>query len=699
MNRKNMITASQMFTLIFVSKMALTLIYTVTLSDISSLWNLLLPSLASICILPLLLLPTLLFYRKNNTAALIDVNQVFFGIMVKILYALYFFYAFLYSAFSLKAFLDTEQFDSVQAILIIIALIAAAVYASLKGIEAIARISLIILVLFLLCSVIVFGNLIPSYSSQNLIPLRLMNMSTVIDSFVFILSRFHSIAALNIFGSSIKGSIRKSTTIYVLLYFVFIVFMLILAYGTMGQYLEHTEDTVYRIIDGSGTLQRLNPLFLLVTACSCFCQFSLLHLSFTECLLSAFHQLNRKVVTIVGGAVIVFILAFTLDMQSVSEILFNAYLGAGLTIVFLTLIPLILWLISRIQNKNTKKTRRVMGVTATFLILSMMCLSFSGCTGTQLNQRMIIQGIGVDETDNQCEVTLIVLDTDNEEKENAIQLVYADGETTAEALENLSMNKGQRLLFSQCLFLMMNRSAADDCKNVLSYFTDQKDMPKNTNLMVTPISAKDTLTFAVEKYNYTSETINVVSDSKEVKQPSAHCSMLEYISNQNTENSLLLPMIEVDEDSKNLQTNGSYLLNFNGNYYPMTNNETIGTLLVNRQALNFTEVIPSDRQKISYRVENVSTKIFPSVHNDTVDIDFVLNVSLSHYQKHNLNQIQNDIYTKVQSGIDKTLIQSGSDVFSIVRYIRSAYPQEYKKVKNWSELLKLSKFRIYLSCE
>ena len=100
----------------------------------------------------------------------------------------------------------------------------------------------------------------------------------------------------------------------------------------------------------------------------------------------------------------------------------------------------------------------------------------------QLNQRLIVQGIGIDKNVDGYKITLIVLDTDNKDKENSVKLVYAEGKTVKKALYELENQRGKKLLLSQCLFVMMDRNAVSECRKTLSYFGEAPEMQKTANL-------------------------------------------------------------------------------------------------------------------------------------------------------------------------------------------------------------------------
>ena len=705
MNEKVYITTGQLFTLFFVSKISLTILYSSQVSGTNNIWDMFLPLLLAMVLMFILILPSVFLFGKDRSDSVFGISRKVFGKSgnaVPVLYGLYFAVSFLYSGYVLKDFLDTMLNDEIQSGLVVAAFVAAAVYAAAKGIEALSRMSSIILFLFLLGAVLVFSFLFPNYSSENLVPSKLLTLNTVFDGGVFIMSRMNTAAAINIFAPNTKGKIFRGSYLWIFVTFLLTAFMLILSFGSVGDYINTRSMQVYSVTDGSGALQRLNPLFLLISSCCVFCNMSLMLLSFAECAKSVMKKISRTWITIVSGAFLLAVLLLTFNIGGVKEMIFNKYIWCISGTVFIFLIPFILLAAKKIKS-NRKMSKRLYGSVTAVLLSFAVVLSvptLTGCTGTQLNQRLIIQGIGIDKLSDGCKVTLIVLDTDDEEHENATQLIYADGKNPNDAFTGLENERGQSVLLSQCLFIMMNESAADACDDTLSYFVSKNDIQKTTSLMVSKNSAYKTITSAVKDFNYTSEYINVLSDSKEVSQPSAHCSFMDYMSSlKSISGSMLFPYIDINKNTSSVLTDGSYLVDRNGKNFRMNEDETIGTLIVNRKALNFTETLSKGNDKINYSIDNISTSITPSIINNKLNICFNVHIFLDkQYNKSNLKKITESIYKKVNSGINKTVADKGSDVFSVNRYIRSAYPDFYKNINDWNMILKESETNIKVTC-
>ncbi len=676
------VTAGQIFTLLFISRMALAMTYSVTVSGIASLWSFLLPLLLCIGLSMVLLVPVNLLFGNRRDSSVAELSVRHWGILghaVPFLYALYFLGSCLYAVMTLKHFLTILLPKDIHVKAVLAVLLIACIYAALKGIEALSRMAAIVLGFILLSTVLAFIYLMPGFSSKNLLPVEGVTLWGMMDGTVFILSRMNSTAALPIFMPSVKGKLGKSTVLWSVLSFLLLFFMLVLFRGAIGDYLDTRELPVYQAIEGAGTLQRLNPFFIFVSMCSMFCHVAILLFAVSESAKPLFKNRFGKTICLVSGVMLLLLLLWMPD----SEVLFNKYGWCALTVIFTFVIPLAVYLA---MHRRTAKTVCCLLLAALFL---------TGCNSTQLNQRLIVQGIGIDQREDGYRITLIVLDTENEEKENAIRLVYTDGKTIQEAFGTLENQRGKKLLLSQCLFLMMSRQAADDNIHTLSYFSDSNEMQKTANLMVTEESAETILSTAVKKFGYSSEAINLLADSRAVNQTEVHCSLLDA---ENTEEAMLFPYVTENQDLSSLCVDGSYLVDKSGTHCLLNREETMGILIVNHRVMDFTDTVLVGKEAVSYQIHQIDSHVIPVWDTAYPAVRFVIQVQLDRsYETATRHAITESIRQKVRAAIDKTLLQNGCDVLSVRQYLGNAYPERYGAVADKKALLRHSSVHIEIS--
>ena len=664
MIKRDIVTVGQIYTLLFISRISLSVIYSVLVSGMENIWELFLPLIICIPVSILLLVPVNFGKKSVCIQAVEKFGKI--GYAIPVLYGIYFLFSGVYAIKALEHFLNIVLPEGINARVVTVGLIIAGIYAAVKGIEALSRMAAVVLGFILLSSAIMFIYLVQGFSGENILPVEYVTFGSITDGVVFIISRMNTSAALNVLLPSAKGRLWKSAVIYSVLVFLFMCFMLILLRGAVGDYINSRELSVYQAIEGAGTLQRLKPLFIFVTMCSLFCNISVMLFAVSESVKGIFRKSHRKIISVISG---IFLIVLVLVIPE-NEIIFDKYVWCILTVIFTAIIPLII---------------KMPKITAMFLALAIL----GGCNSMQLNQRLIVQGIGIDRNGDGYKITLIVLDTDNKDKENSVKLVYAEGKTVKKALYELENQRGKKLLLSQCLFVMMDRNAVSECRKTLSYFGEAPEMQKTANLMVTDGTAEKTILTAIDKLGYQSEYINVLADSRAVNQTEVHCSLVNYISSlKGTETALLFPYIMVNNDIKALSVKGSYLVDGGENYY-LTSDETVGTLILNEKVTNFTDNIGD----VSYEIKSLKSEIIPEWTDGRFEIEFSVELETDKRFK----EIPERVESLVNSAIKKTILKSGADVFSIGKNIRGAYPELYKNL-DMKNILKKSLIKLKITC-
>ena len=163
--------------------------------------------------------------------------------------------------------------------------------------------------------------------------------------------------------------------------------------------------------------------------------------------------------------------------------------------------------------------------------------------------------------ENEFEITLLTLDTDAENSEKAVKIIRGTGGDIEQAKEQIEKSTGKRCLFSQCLFIMMNREAASDHENTLNFFCENKEIIKTLNLIVSDENCNDLLTYAAEKKGYHSEDINMVTVSSVIDSSRTHCTLFDYISSSKERIKVLeIPIIETDRKTGQLISEESFAM-------------------------------------------------------------------------------------------------------------------------------------------
>lgn len=703
MNDRGIITSGQLFVLFFISRIILAVFCSPKISGVNTLWDYFLPVIISLFLSMLMLVPVLIMCRQNRQISVSEYSYKYFGKagnIITILYALYFFIGCIYSLSVYYNFLKFVSPDGIQISFILILLVIACVYASFKGLEAVSRLSGIVLVMLIIAAVILISFLSPRLSDSNYLPLYYTNPTSTTETVIFILSRMNSIAVLAMLYPVTKGNITKSAVICNIFVFLVFISMILLLTGSLGEYLDAQLFPVYQSIDGSGKLQRFNPMFLGVSGAGIFCEISMLLYVISQCIKNVSSEKTGRKFTVIGGILSAAIALCISGSDTILNILFNKYLCFVVTLIFAFVIPLLIVIVNAVRNRKRKnrKFKKAICVFSLIIAVTVSAFMFSGCGAIQLNQRIIVQGIGIDKIENNYKLTAIILDTESEEQENAVRILYSTGETVSEAMTSLEVQHGRKILLNQCLFIMMSETAATDTAGTLSYFTENNDIIKSLNLMVSKDTAEQTITTAINDMNYKSEDINLLSDSSAINQTTVQFSLFDYISSENNPYSaMIFPYIIINKSLSALQADGSCIITKNKISF-LDSYETFGVLIAKNEAQNYTSsVTNSDGNKIVYEIKKISSEISPQIKNDNLTLKFDIEILLSEsYNSEKKQLIYEDLYNKIQSGISKTITENACDIFSINKYIRLEFPEFYSKINNWTDILKNTEIIINL---
>lgn len=686
----NTIASGQLFILLFVTRITAAIMFPAVISGSGSVWNNFLPLLITFALSFIVMLP--FFFCRKDISGIKRIEEV--SEKFQIFYILYFIFISVYDMIKLNGFAQELAGKNLNIEIIEAFILLTAVYAAFMGIEAIVRFSAISFAVIVISYIMAVVFLAPSYSSDNLTPLHSVSSSSIYDGTIMILSEITEFAVLFMLFSRTKGKFVRNLIMWNIFSYIFLLLMFILICGSLGEYLIHMPYPFYHLIDGSGTLQRFNPFFIGVTLSGLCCSLSTAFCIIFDSIKKLMPMKNKNSVRVfVSVSAGIYGLTLWLNQNArIKDILFNRYVLCTLMIVFSLILPAAVIIISKSGRK------RILRASVSLICVLTILFSFNGCSSVQLNQRLIVQGIGIDKNDNGYQLTLIVLDTESEERENAVKLVYTEGSSVAEAMAGLENQRGKSVLLSQCLFLILNRNAAEESSDSLAYFRHNNDIMKTTNIMVSYESSGETLKTAIEDMGYQSEYINVLSDSKAIDQTAVHFSLFDYVTSVNNPyGDMLLPYIFIDREMNCLKADGSLLVRSGGGQSDvLTPDETVGTLILNKKIFNYTEGI--NEANLTFSINSASVNIVPQISNKRLRFDFEIELdAVGNSDQAETENIYDVIDGRIESALNKTLKKNGCDVFQLNKYFRSVFPDIHYSADKWHNMLYDCEYHISLA--
>lgn len=192
------------------------------------------------------------------------------------------------------------------------------------------------------------------------------------------------------------------------------------------------------------------------------------------------------------------------------------------------------------------------------LLLTIGLISFllSGCLRSmQLNERALVQAIGIDLEGTNIHLTLQIFSPSSSSKigvseaaENA-KIISASGKSIIEAMENAARTQGKQLFIGHNRIIVIGRSmAVNGIKEELNYFSTASTMRHNTKLLVCDGTAQSVLTAKVNSGMLSAEALERLSESANTNGTLRNVKLYEFLrSIENRNDSAVIPMISIIE--------------------------------------------------------------------------------------------------------------------------------------------------------
>ena len=264
MQTKYRLTKLQLFSLLFLNPIILTLTYSKDffLKDSENILDFALSAIFSYVVTFLLILPSYLLYKKYPNFDLFEKAKL--KKINTFIYAIYFLWICIYCVSVFSTFiLSVLPYDS-RISLIAFLMCMAVIYASSKGVNAISRTSVVVFSLIVVSLMLIIFSLVKKIEFSNF-PIFMENeKKDVIDGFLYMISRHFSIPTLVIllpFANTKPGKVFFfwNTSIH-----VFFSAMVLIFTGALGKYLETQLFPFYSAtrVASIGVFRRLDTIYI-----------------------------------------------------------------------------------------------------------------------------------------------------------------------------------------------------------------------------------------------------------------------------------------------------------------------------------------------------------------------------------------------------------------------------------------------------
>ncbi len=354
MEKKYVVTTTQMFALLFLSAIVVGLTYNLPMSKSNNLQDHIASAFIAMGLSFVLIMPVYKLYQINNAMNIADSCMWLFkkfGIVFLIVYGLYYIFASCYILSLFNIFVGNIMSLNVSPFFLTLAVVVTASYAACKGIEGIARGGIIIF--FIICIAIIFIviTLIPQVDIMNYSPLLYKNMDETLNGVFYILSLAFYIPLAGILFPFIKGNVKKTVCILNFSVYGILILAMFIVSGALGDYLKTQTFPIYSATSVAeiGVFRRLDAVYLGIFTMGLFITISLFLLAFYLVMKKMLGEKRGKFIVALGD---ILVLLISLVLPLFSNLFYNMKFILLFTILTSFFIPIILLIRYNILKKK-----------------------------------------------------------------------------------------------------------------------------------------------------------------------------------------------------------------------------------------------------------------------------------------------------------------------------------------------------------
>lgn len=360
MSRSSKITITQFICILFLSRIVVNITYNPYLSGSGEMIDHILSCVVSFVITSIMFIPIYFMYKKYDTLNLIDDSYYLlgkFGVVVAILFALYFLLVSIYSLSLYTVFMNNVIMPDMPILVVCVAVTIVSVYAAFRGIEGLARASTLLLVLSLISIIFLICTLIPHVDTLNYTPLLYDGNHQFLQGVNIMISRTSCIALIAVFipylkkGNLKAGFITWNAGVYLLM-----ILLILSIVGSQGDFLKTHVFPIYAAFNDAsiGFLKRLDVFYLGIWTTGLFVKISINMLAFSICISKIFGEKYFKTIAALGGVIIAVSSIIIASTSKVELFTITSSIPICITLFISLIIPTILLIIDSVKQRRKK---------------------------------------------------------------------------------------------------------------------------------------------------------------------------------------------------------------------------------------------------------------------------------------------------------------------------------------------------------
>ncbi len=691
----NFITSSQLFVTLFVSQLIIHLSYNPILSGSDNMWAHIISCIVSLAVTFIICIPIYKLQKhfpKENIFSLISHRSKLLKKILCATYAIYFLFTSCLTIAVLNIFVSNVINPKIPIVALVALILLVAIYGAYKGIEGLVRTSSVIFLFMVLALIAFVFALTQRINLLNYTLVFQVKTHQVLIGSYILLSRLTSLPALAILYPIAKGSFKKSFSVWIAALYLTIAFVIFLLVGSIGEYIKTHIFPVYAAtgIIEAGIFQRLDSLYLSMFVMGVFVRISLFLYLFSYSMRKVFTKLSRNFFLWLGGSIIFFI---GISFSNFDQLHFIS--STFLVLFFFTLtvgcfIPLGVLLMKKFKNKNIFK----------FSIMLVPLIVLCGCSyGVPLNERVLIQGIGVDKVDDSYVLTVDIFDS---EKVNASEefsdsntktkIITLHGKSIYDAFSNITKITGKVPLYSQNLVLVIGEdSARKGINSLIDFFIRYYESRPAIDVFVAKGKASDIFNAKFEGENITAKTLSELAKTTYLNLLPPSSNLVEFIGDMHSTgaDAYALAIEKSDNDPSSNEQN--VILSGIGAF---RDDKLVGFLdddivqgssfIMQKPTHGGCFVLDLDNiGKVTYNIEKVKKSVKVNLNERAATFDIHVSIDANIYEiDRNIKEkidsssfavlsehLSGETKALIEQAIKKSLCEYGSDIFSFGKYL------------------------------
>ncbi|MEE0930866.1 MAG: Ger(x)C family spore germination C-terminal domain-containing protein [Acutalibacteraceae bacterium] len=320
------------------------------------------------------------------------------------------------------------------------------------------------------------------------------------------------------------------------------------------------------------------------------------------------------------------------------------------------------------------------------LIFITICLLY-GCTAKQLNERMVIQGMGIDYVQDEYKVTVMYMNTDISQEDVSHKTATGKGRTVTEAVTSIVSQNGLEPLYSHNSFILLGESICNEgVGEALEFFAGYYQCRPTVNILVADRDAEKIMKLE----DITPGTISKIAESNNTTGRTITTPMYIFLSDiLNNTSSACTALVTVKDDVP--VSDGIAVFKGDKFSYSLNSTQSIGVMLIRGESDISAEVIPLDGKNKSFALDYESTDTTIKVENGVLYCDIKINGEATIYE---YTETEKNIEQKIEERVNKIIktsitecAKNGSDVFYFGKLLRQSDSEVYHTIKDWSKLI------------